>query len=87
LEADGMEGAEGEDHERHVRREVDGQPAGGDEHHRGRQQVAIGELVVGPAEERAGDGGDDEEHRPGVTATVRLIPNSSANATDRAGNV
>jgi hypothetical protein len=65
LEADGVEAGVGEDDQRHVGRHVDGQPAAGEEDHRRGQQVPIGELVVGPAEERARDRGHDQEHRPG----------------------
>ena len=65
LQPDRVEDGIGEDHERDVRGHVDGQPATGEQDHGGGQQVAVGELVVGPAQERARDGRDDEEHRPG----------------------
>ena len=64
LEAHRVERGVGEDHDRDVGREVDREPAAGVEDHRRGEQVAVGELVVGPAEERARDRGDDEEHRP-----------------------
>ena len=55
----------GEDDERDLLREIDGEPAGREQHHRGREEIAIGPLVVGAAQQRARHGGHDEEHRPG----------------------
>ncbi len=65
LEADRHQHGVGQDHQRDVAGQVDGQPAGRQQDHRGRQQVAVGELVVGSPEERAGERGDQQEHRPG----------------------
>ena len=65
LETHRHEHGVGQDDQRDVLGQVDRQPARREEDHRGRQEVAVRPFVVRPAEERAGDRGDDEEHRPG----------------------